>query len=509
MNKEKICQQIKDILNENDHYFKSAVIEKIVDNWYSEKLTLIEILRKHPNWNEDQMAVVLTTESSRIMDINSARFALNKIDCEFHNQFSQYMNSSIYTLISTIISEEKTFISENIVALAKGYIPAAKEGMKASRLIGKLFEYDIAQKSEGKSEEKIQEFRAAYNREFATLANALNPLTVHTYSILSVHPCDYLTMSNGNSWVSCHNIYDGCYMAGTLSYMGDPSSMIFYTLDSDFSGTEFFTGKKLTRQVYAYQNNLLLQSRLYPDYYNDAQTQTNRAIVQSIIAESLGEPDYWNTEKCDHGGLDYIWTTEDSNHYADYIYSEYKSTISKLKDKQYKDIIIGSLAICIQCGKTHSNQETLTCDYCDDGKSTYCEDCGERINEGDICYVNGRSYCEHCVSYCEHCQEYVRDDIRRVRNYGDVCVDCLHDSGSFFKCDYCDEWYKENRMSSYETIDNETICENCLDHYVTCENCGELVEDRNAIKTHKGMYCKDCHDEINMESIEESVEISV
>lgn len=58
----------------------------------------------------------------------------------------------------------------------------------------------------------------AYNARFAKLADALNPIQIKRTALLSVHPADFLEMSNRkNSWSSCHCLNDGEYHAGTLS----------------------------------------------------------------------------------------------------------------------------------------------------------------------------------------------------------------------------------------------------------------------------------------------------
>lgn len=67
-----------------------------------------------------------------------------------------------------------------------------------------------------------------YNHDFAVIADAVNPLKNTQVAILSVNPCDFLKMSYGEGWDSCHHVgHHGCYHAGTQSYIMDSSSMIF------------------------------------------------------------------------------------------------------------------------------------------------------------------------------------------------------------------------------------------------------------------------------------------
>ena len=124
----------------------------------------------------------------------------------------------------------------------------AHDGQKTSRVINKLLAYIGV----GKHPE--------YNREFAKYADALNPLKITRHTILSVNPLDYLTMSFGNSWASCHTIdkqnkrnmpnsYQGMYSSGTISYMLDSPSMVFYTVDASYDGNDFWHEPKINRQM--------------------------------------------------------------------------------------------------------------------------------------------------------------------------------------------------------------------------------------------------------------------
>ena len=84
-----------------------------------------------------------------------------------------------------------------------------------------------------------------YNAKFAELADALNPLSLSRTAALSVHPCDYLEMSNTrNSWSSCHNLEDGCYRAGTLSYLAEVDSLVF-TDATSYAGEVTLNGEWL------------------------------------------------------------------------------------------------------------------------------------------------------------------------------------------------------------------------------------------------------------------------
>lgn len=178
-----------------------------------------------------------------------------------------------------------------------------RAGQKLSQLVLKVLKksglYEImTQTDEGKKE---------FNSCYASFADAINPTTITKWSVLSVNPVDYLTMSLGNSWTSClntdkgtrlvrGNYSDGFNSRRTMDYALDPSTMVFYTIDENYDGDEFELQKKSTRQLFHFGEDKLIQSRLYPQMRTarrEIYTQY-RNLVQSIIANGLGEANLWS-----------------------------------------------------------------------------------------------------------------------------------------------------------------------------------------------------------------------
>ena len=96
-----------------------------------------------------------------------------------------------------------------------------------------------------------------YNALFARLADALNPAHIEKTAVLSIHPCDFLEMSNrDNTWSSCHCLERGSYHGGCQSYMGDAVSMIFFTVSDEYT-QDFHTAPRITREIFCYKDNVL------------------------------------------------------------------------------------------------------------------------------------------------------------------------------------------------------------------------------------------------------------
>ena len=303
------------------------------------------------------------------------------------------------------------------------------------------------------------------------------------------------------------NGYTGCYSSGTMSYMLDETSMVFYTTDEKNTNAEYFRQEKINRQMLHFNGDLLLQSRLYPqknDGANDIYTPF-RNLVQEIIAEIFDFPNLWNVKSNDIGGH----TQSFGTHYRDYTcFNSCRLSIRKGAENP-KKLEIGHAPICIECGEEHDIADNINC--C---KSGYiCENCGHHMeDEDEVNYINGVPYCSDCTAWCEHCESYVLNDeivYLRQGRYGEyVCNDCLNDSGDFFRCEDCDEWhYNDDAVTVYYRGNERTVCPECAENgYTICDDCGEYYGNDEVEEIDGCYYCEDCAEEHREEDEEEEKE---
>ena len=78
-----------------------------------------------------------------------------------------------------------------------------------------------------------------------------------------MNPVDFLLMSNGNSWHSCHYIGDypdeaGCFSSGTIAYMMGEDSFIVSVIDKEWPDDNLAFAPKINRQVFGYRDYQLL-----------------------------------------------------------------------------------------------------------------------------------------------------------------------------------------------------------------------------------------------------------
>ena len=182
-----------------------------------------------------------------------------------------------------------------------------------------------------------------YNKLFAEYADMVSEAKRNIKFYISVNPIDYLTMSNGRSWHSCH-AFNGGYFGGTVSYMLDQVSLITFVFDDVPSS--FATEGKIYRNMFHYKDGVLLQSRVYPQG-NDGCTNLYdefRGFVQSEFAAILGKENTWHTDAR-------YSTNRMGNHYPDYSYLGNGTNVSSINPNDYAEMDIGHINICPYCGR--------------------------------------------------------------------------------------------------------------------------------------------------------------
>ena len=246
-------------------------------------------------------------------------------------------------------------IKEMSVERIKSYTPEIKhivKDMKTSRAFNRVCEhYGIDKAPE-------------YNKLFAKYADMVSELKRQLDFIISLNPYDYLTMSFGVNWQSCHDIrrrgmLPGGYCGGTMSYMLDASSIITYVISRNGDPTE----AKIYRNMFHFGGNKLVQGRIYPqgnDGITDLYT-TFRGFMQTELASLLGVENSW-------GHINNGWTrtiTTLGAHYRDYNYNvSCNMTYPTNNRLRLGDLTIGHEGICTHCGRPYTYSNRLAHDEC-------------------------------------------------------------------------------------------------------------------------------------------------
>lgn len=221
------------------------------------------------------------------------------------------------------------------------------EGMKTSRAFNRLC-----------SQYKINTL-PEYNRLFARYSDMVSGLKRRMKFFISLNPLDYLTMSFGNSWASCHTIdkrnrrdmpndYSGAYCGGTISYMLDSSSIITYV---HYSIPDNIEEGKIYRNMFHYHNGTLIQGRVYPQG-NDGATDLYKEFRNTVQNELSAMLELTNTTWTKRSGGCGNNVYSHGVHYRDYIYQSdcNVSYPNQMPAAREHVVHIGHRTICVKCG---------------------------------------------------------------------------------------------------------------------------------------------------------------
>ena len=512
--KQYLLYSMEDLLDEYEYEYRRSSLEDIIDEWESQKSTLLEAFKRHPNYIEGKFMIAFDSNYDREIDADQcyefSRWLQSimpnyvdglpkEINDKRLSDRASYLPWNLYYFICDLHRYSQRTLSDDLANTLNEMVPEvhAHSGQKTSRVINKLCTYLGYAK------------HPDYNKEFAKYADALSPMTIKRHTILSLNPLDYLTMSFGNSWASCHTIdkdnkrgmpnsYSGMYSSGTISYMLDPSSMVFYTVDASYDGDEYWSQPKINRQMFHYGEDKLVQSRLYPQSNDGDGTvyEPYRKIVQNIMSIIFDFPNLWTLRKGSSAASRYIIT--EGTHYPDYNHF-CNCTLSLVADSNNENMFtVGAEPICINCGSRHEVEDNINC--CE-SETEVCECCGRRIGEDDQHWVGDYCYCENCVTYCECCDEYYTGEgtwIESKQRY--VCDWCAENR--YTQCEECGEYVPSDDTYWVDSIDGY-VCENCRDeHYFRCEECEELYHNDHRIILDDGTeVCENCYDKLNNEEV--------
>lgn len=502
--------EIKNLLDEYDYTYTERALNKIIDEWARQKATLITAFKTHPNYLEGKFMIVFDVDYERVVNKSASNEFTNWIcswggiahqmmdslpeDIKNAKRPDQYLPDELFAFFCRLKHIAERTISSETADKLNEIAPAvhAHAGQKTSRVINKLCTYLGYNK------------HPDYNKEFAKYADSLSPLSIKRHTILSLNPLDYLTMSFGNSWASCHTIdkrnkrdmpnsYEGQYSSGTMSYMLDGSSMVLYTVDADYNGNDYWTQPKINRQMYHWGEEKLVQGRLYPQScdYEDGEYAPYRNIVQQIISDIFKFPNLWSLSKGSSAASKYICT--EGTHYPDYKNFS-NCTLSRVRESENENYFtVGAEPICIECGCTHSENDCISC--CSSPSGRGCADCGCYIDDDEAIYVDGEYYCRDCVSHCECCDSYHRDESYWVESEGRyICENCF--DNYYTSCGYCGEVVSRDDAYWVEN-EGEYVCEDCVDeHYFRCDKCDEYYRNDERNQLAGRHLCDDCYEEV-------------
>ena len=368
--RDELIEDIGEVLDGSGYSdWSHDAVGEIVDKWSVEKFRLADLFRKSPNWDEDNLCIKIEANETNEIDGAKVRELISHIywalGCRPWTEKVGLARDCLYSIKNRVTTNT---VNENIKQRIKDLFAYAdmkiscNVGMKIHKLVR-----DIIVKCGVEYE--------GFERDFAKLADACSETPRDIIYTISINPIDFLYMSNGVSWSSCHYIESGngdkCYQAGTISYALDDCSFIFSKVyKADVNGQKLALVPKVNRQVFMYSDIAILQSRLYPDCNRTDYSKKIWGIVKKAIDECKGQEIAYN-DVMTSNIKEFFVSNKNSAQYPDYEYSYYNIVIHKTTDLDKYAIIaptmIGRPSICVHCGRTKTGfRSDLRCETCYD-----------------------------------------------------------------------------------------------------------------------------------------------
>lgn len=525
INLDEMTKKVENVFEtfEIDERFAERGIRVNLERWNTQKAMLRAMFRKHPGWDEKEQAIFMNFQTERESDIDMASVAVYEIRNRLRHEVDPDSTSELTrtrilylqcvtdvftyghpTLTKNDREALLTLTSEpTLNSMGAKFKASVKEGTRTTRILRKIIDACL----EGND---IDIDKKALEQLFAKYADAITPKTITKTAVISLNFCDFLLMSNGNSWSSCHYInthglfhnsgdqetYRGMYRRGTLSYAEDDCSFLFYTVPAKLEEDNHLT-PKIDRMVCQYKSGYLITGKLYPNNSRELSNKI-RHLIQDTLASLVEVPSQWAVTRDVYSINKGIKTCEDRGHYPDYTYEHQNPTRSRLKplvptneiDEYAPPIMtIGYPGYCVCCGKSLDNfgtdGEMLACNA-HRNNELRCARCGHSIippEDFDPDYddeftvddetfhcIDGEWLCEDCCFYCDYHDRWERGEGTMVSGDNIVCQEAL--DNNYFYCDYCDKYHPLEEES-----EKDGVCQDCFNQYFyKCEHCGDIVQ---------------------------------
>ena len=262
---------------------------------------------------------------------------------------------------------------------------------------------------------------------------ALNQKKIKGNLCLSIHPLDFITMSdNACCWASCMSWVDepGDYRLGTIEMMNSPYVVIAYVEAKELMHIcrDDTWNNKRWRQLLVITPEMILGNKQYPFFNDDLQGAAMkwlRDLANNYHKDDIDEEKFgpyasealqiknhsWNTV-----GQKQIYVNFNFDYMYNDIYDYRLAFIANHLEENRIEYNLSGPAVCTTCGEViyKYNDEVepswTTCRECNG--MWKCANCGDwHYGEPYYCEDSDEPYCEYCwrteTEFCEVCGERV------------------------------------------------------------------------------------------------------
>lgn len=410
----------------------SINIEHILRFWAQEKLNLFRafgeelILTKHFSYKKSEVEME--------EDFQEHLFGCGSEGETFSRAFHRWLDRKFWddnrenyynlrNLLNTNTLMSNVYAGPTVeIELSNGKKLVVNSGCKASKILGKI--------ASSFSIEGYEEFRVAHSM-------CLNQKTMEGDVCLSIHPLDYMTMSDNDcSWSSCMSWQEGGdYRQGTVEMMNSPYVVVAYLKSKDdmnlfnYYGDNFMWNSKKWRQLYIVEQNVVMGIKQYPYENDDLSTfclRWLRDLAENVQGYGPYHPQMCRLRNRYDNYLAFLDKTVSFHFETCFMYNDCygdHDAFVSVDTPTSVYIMYSGESECMRCGAVITDApddlptHTLLCSDC--GRFMHCDECGCAVNEDTYYWVDDTRLCESCyenyASNCNWCEEsHFTDNMTRV-----------------------------------------------------------------------------------------------
>lgn len=336
------------------------------------------------------------------------------------------MRRAIFRLISIDTLACNIYTSRTVeIPIPNGKKLKINHGSRAIKMLGKLVEaFDL-------DKDEFENYRISHSQ-------VLNQKKLKGTLCLSIHPLDYITMSDNDSdWKSCMSWESqGCYRQGTVEMMNSECVIVAYLeAENPMKLTQDLSwNNKKWRELYIVTPDIVTNVKGYPYCNSNLTTEVLNWLRELIQKSGLTQfSDYDNKIYHYDGNEEFDELLRDREitfqFYTNLMYNDfghpyqYCLVRSSLPNQSHIEINYSGASECMICGKlspkfvSNSDAINLVCRRCDN--VIICACCGEEVYGGNDCvYINNEPICIGCSE-----EYYVFDAINEETIHRDDAIE--------------------------------------------------------------------------------------
>lgn len=410
-----------------------ASTKKVLSFWNEEKQDLYRLLGNKFMYEKfikiSLSRDTLMKEMSRLLN---RHWFVEEVENYLRKQDSSILRYDFIKLLREDVLVDNKYNGEDARMEINGTLVQLHKGAKPLKVLSKIATaLDI--------KDYFEDFRIKHSQ-------ILNQKEISGTLVLSIHPLDYMTMSdNSSGWSSCMSWREeGCYRRGTVEMMNSPCVLVAY-LKSDnemlYLGEDYYWNSKKWRTLCIFNRDYIASIKGYP-YRNDELSSMVVKLLVNLAKENLNldfSEEIFNYEPCESliiGRDRYTFEFETNAMYNDFENNpDCFMALSKDLHSECNYLNYSGIENCMWCGETYDFYdyyessaepcEHLICGDCYGAeRCSYCSG----LTHGDLIEIDGEFLCKNCyIERAETCSDDNENHVSFTTVYlSPTTINCLN-----------------------------------------------------------------------------------